>query len=732
MWNNYQAHQETEEKARVEARTIFEHNIAYRRWNTMLGGVYAPISDTNPPNPYLVHPNREKRTIDGTALTLINPFRMTRQAYALLKEQSPLASINRTVSLKPLNPENDPDPWERKALLSFVDETTEVSERTTIGGVPYMRIMKPYITVQGCLKCHGMQGYKVGDIRGGMSIAVPMAPYLQGAARTQKTIVVSHMLLWVFGIAGIMLFARGVRSREEKIAESEWKFRTLSEFAYDWEYWIDEQKKLVFMSPSCAHITGYTQEEFMGDPGLLFSIIHPEDREKFRKHMEKFRSPQHEEMEVRITTKGGQVKWLSHGCEHISVGDSFLGRRVSNRDITDRKNLEEQLHQSQKMESLGMLAGGIAHDFNNLLTAVSGYASMLQKKLTNIDDVSRTYIDHVLTATKQAKSLTSNLLAFSRRQKLRPGMVSMQSVVDDIAVLIKRLIGEDIELTATTTGIEFPVEADRHQIEQVLMNLVTNARDAMPSGGAMTIRSNPVVLGAEFAGQYGAQAGNYMMLTVSDTGCGIDEEDLQRIFEPFYTSKEKGKGTGLGLSIIYNIVKQHRGFITTESRPGRGATFKIYLPAAHRDEQGKDLSMISVTKKPEEYRGHETVLVAEDDLVVRIFLKDILREHGYGVVLAEDGVEAIERYREHRKDISLAIIDMVMPRKSGREVCEFIRNSGRDCKIILISGYTRDMLADKGVSDAGFEFFQKPLEIDSLLRVMRSMLDAGAETTQSR
>ncbi|MBI3592919.1 MAG: PAS domain S-box protein, partial [Nitrospirae bacterium] len=392
----------------------------------------------------------------------------------------------------------------------------------------------------------------------------------------------------------------------EKITESEWKFRTLSEFAYDWEYWINEKKEIIFMSPSCKQITGYSQEEFINNPHLICDIIHAEERNICKEHMDNFSAPQHEEIEFRIITKNGQIKWLSHVCGPIYIGDRFLGRRVSNRDITDRKRLEEQLMQSQKMESLGLLAGGIAHDFNNLLTAISGYTSMLQQELGDSDEKTRRYIQHVMNASDRAQKLTSSLLAFSRKQIMKPSIISLTDVMKNISGLMKRLIGEDIELIVTYPDTEFSVFADPHHIEQALMNLITNARDAMPSGGRLAIGASPAILEAEFTQKYGAKPGKYMMLSISDTGSGIGSRDMPHIFEPFFTTKDKDKGTGLGLSMIYGIIKQHGGFIDVYSEIGWGTTFKIYLPAS--DESRGNIDETSETAMPEiDFSGNETI-----------------------------------------------------------------------------------------------------------------------------
>lgn len=581
IWNIYQTHKETIEKARIEARTVFEHNLAYRRWNTMHGGVYAPVTEKNQPNPYLVDPNRDVATIDGRQLTMINPFRMTKQAYDLLKEQSPLPTINRTVSLNPLNPDNAADEWEERAMISFEKGAKEFSEITSIKNQSYLRLIKPYITNEGCLKCHGFQGYKAGDIRGGMSIAVPMKPYYEGEVKTRNIMIITHLLLWLAGMAGIMMFSRNFQKQQYKISESEWKFRTLSEFAQDWEYWITADMKIVFMSPSCEPITGYKPEEFINSPNLLLDIIHPDDSAKFSEHLCDFKAIYHEEMEFRIITKDRHTKWLSHVCGPIYSKEKFLGRRVSDRDITDRKKLEEQLLQSQKMESLGLLASSVAHDFNNLLTAISGYASILLEDLNTTDERVIKDIQIILSASEKAQVLTSNLLTFSRKQSLKQSTTSLSSVIKNITELLKHLIGEDIELRIKYSEEDLPVFIDSNKMEQVIMNLATNARDAMSKKGVLSIETFPALLDNAAAFIFNSKPGEYMVLSVSDTGSGIDKEHLPNIFEPFFTTKSAGHGTGLGLSIVYGIIKQHKGFIDIYSEKRTGTTFRIYIPVSN-------------------------------------------------------------------------------------------------------------------------------------------------------
>lgn len=723
LWNFYRNHEETIERARIEAQTIFQHNLAYRRWNTAHGGVYAEATNENRPNPYIISPRRDVITQEGIRLTLINPFQMTKQAYELLSKQSPLAAINRTISMRPLNPENTPDTWETKALRTFEEGKTEVSEITEIHGLPYMRVIKPYMTEERCLKCHGHQGYKVGDIRGAMSIAVPMQPYYAAATTTTRITLITHLFLWLIGAGAIFLFSGGLRRYQGAIEESEKKFRIVSEFAYDFDFWIKEDGKFVFMSPSCERITGYSQHEFMEKPDLLNTIIHPDDRDVYHNHIVDFRSPLHEDMEFRIVAKDGQVRWLSHFCGPIYVDGKFLGRRASNRDITERKKLEDKLMQSRKMESLGQVAGGIAHDFNNVLTAIGGFAHLLNDVPENRDKDSAECIEQISLAVKFGKNLTSNLLTFGRKQIINPVNVELRQIMHTVADMLKTLITGEIVLKISPAEDEKPIFADPYQVGQMIINLCMNAKDAMPLGGELHIRTDLLLLHEKYAGQYATvPPGTYMMLSVRDTGTGMDERTMQHVFEPFFSTKHSGKGTGLGLTIVRSIVQQHNGFIDIESEVNKGTTFKIFFPAAgmrtHEMPSAK-------SERKQSTLGKGTLLVAEDDELVRIFLQKLLSNRGYTVVLAEDGEEAIRKYREHRNSIDMLVLDVVLPGKNGREVHDFIKSASPDIKALFISGHTDDIITAAGIFDENVQFLSKPLDAEELLGIVLSNLQSN-------
>lgn len=578
MHENYKA---TYSKAIIEAKTIFQHNLAYRRWNSMHGGVYAKVTEINQPNPYIVIGQRDIIAQDGAEYTMINPFQMTRQAYDLLKKQSPeLAVYNRTVSLDPLNSENVPDEWEIKALEAFEEGKGAMSEITTINGLPYMRLMSPYITEDRCLGCHEHQGYDVGDVRGGMSISVPMQPYYDAAASTREIIVMTHMLLWMLGAVTITLLFVGLSKYQARIAKNEEKFRIVSEFAYNFEYWVNQNKKIAFISPSCERVTGYSRKEFLQKSHMFFDMIHPDDKGMFKNHLKEFDEPVHEDMEYRIVTKDGDVRWLSHVCSPIYVDGKFRGRRGSNRDITDNKLLEEDLIQAKKVESLGHFAGGVAHDFNNVLTSISTITQLLKGKIDKENTTLHEYINYITVASKLGQNLTSNLLLFGRRRTTNLEKSKLNGIITNIDNILRVLLTDEIDCAISLTDKEESVMVDPHQVEQVLINLATNARDAMPNGGQLAIETAAISFQKNRAGKFGdIPAGDYMTLSVSDTGSGINETDMATIFEPFYSTKASTKGTGLGLSIVDNIIKQHNAFIDIDSTLDKGTTFRIFFPA---------------------------------------------------------------------------------------------------------------------------------------------------------
>ena len=385
----------------------------------------------------------------------------------------------------------------------------------------------------------------------------------------------------------------------------------------------------------------------------------------------------------------------------------------------EKKRLEEQLWHAQKMEAVGTLAGGIAHDFNNILTAIIGYGNLLQMEIYE-NDSARSEVEQILASAERAANLTRSLLAFSRKQLIQSQPITLNENIKDVEKLLTRLIREDIEIKLRLSSEDLIVMADPGQLEQVLMNFATNARDAMPGGGVLTITTESVELKREFFSAHGPEKpGKYALISISDTGLGMDKKTRERIFDPFFTTKEVGRGTGLGLSMIYGIIKQHEGYIDVSSKPGKGTTFRVYLPLTESEvDKKKKLESLSRLEG-----GEETVLIAEDDDSVRTLSKEVLEQSGYKVIEAIDGEDAVGKFDENKEKIQLVLLDVIMPKKNGKEAYEEIRKIRPDIKTVFISGYSSDILHDYDIMEEGINFIAKPVSPEVLLRKVREVLD---------
>jgi PAS domain S-box-containing protein len=389
------------------------------------------------------------------------------------------------------------------------------------------------------------------------------------------------------------------------------------------------------------------------------------------------------------------------------------------KDITEKRNLEAQLLQAQKMEAVGLLAGGVAHDFNNILTAIIGYGNLVQLKMKKNDPM-RAHIEQILAASERAAGLTQSLLAFSRKQIINPKPLRLGDIIARLEKLLSRVIGEDIEMKIAVAPGETAVMADAGQIEQILMNLCTNARDAMQEGGTLMIETERVEFDEDYVRKHAfAKPGAYMLLSVSDTGQGMDERTRSKIFEPFFTTKELGRGTGLGLAIVYGVVKQHNGYINVYSEPGKGTTFRLYFPAVETAAE-----TLSAPVHHTIIEGTETVLLAEDEPAVRNLAKTILEEYGYKIILAEDGEDALTKFKASPGAIDLLVLDVMMPKKNGKEVYEEIRGIRPDIKALFMSGYTANVIHKKGILNPDKELIIKPFSPHAFLQKVRQILDA--------
>jgi len=525
---------------------------------------------------------------------------------------------------------------------------------------------------------------------------------------------------------GAMMDITDRKRAEEALRETNETLRTLIQASPLGIVVMDRQEKVRIWNPAAERIFGWKSHETLGR--ALHAMAAPGRQDEFQNLV--WRTLQGEALtglEFSGSRKTGNGVELSVSMAPLrDARGAISGAMAVVSDVSERKvaegqriQLEEQLRQSQKMEAVGRLAGGIAHDFNNLLTAISGYAELLQNRFGPGDEV-RTYVDEILKSSSRATQLTRQMLAFSRRQVLQPKVLDLNAVVQNMEGLLRRLIGEDIDLQTATGANLGCVQADQGQIEQVIMNLAVNARDAMPKGGKLTIETRNVVLDQKYNDRHGRmRSGPHVLLSVCDSGTGMDAETQSHLFEPFFTTKDKDKGTGLGLATVYGIVKQSGGDIWVYSEAGRGSCFKIYLPRVDQvpDEAspGADQTTSST--------GSETVLLAEDSDVVRRLLRELIQTNGYTLLEARHGAEALQIGKDYAGIIDLLVTDMVMPQMGGRELAEQLLPLRPKMKVLYMSGYTEDAIVRHGVLDSGTAFLEKPFTPDSLARKIRELLD---------
>ena len=471
---------------------------------------------------------------------------------------------------------------------------------------------------------------------------------------------------------------------------------------------------------SAEQLFGYTAKEAIGQP---VSILYPPNQVDpvASKRRDIIEGRHISATEVTRRRKDGSLVTVAltvspiKDARGVTVGVSGISR-----DVSERQQVEAQLRQAQKMEAVGRLAGGVAHDFNNLLTIINGNTDVLIRLLQHNKRAIEMLRD-IQQAGERAAGLTQQLLAYSRKQMLQPEVLDLNAVVTDARTMLARLIGEDIEVTVVTDPSLRWVKADAGQLGQVLMNLCVNARDAMPSGGTIVIRTANIVMnGSEWPEVSDPPQGPYVELSVTDTGSGMDAETQKHLFEPFFTTKERGKGTGLGLATVYGIVKQSGGFIRAETAKGAGTTFRVYLPAVDAGVGHRTRGTLATP------RGRETVLVVEDEPRVRSLMRLMLQRAGYTVLEAEDGVQAVELAAAHGPDLDLLVTDVVMPRMSGPQVADALRAARPGLSVIFISGYTGDAMLRHGVGERATPFLQKPFTMTDLTRKVRQVLDQRA------
>ncbi len=511
------------------------------------------------------------------------------------------------------------------------------------------------------------------------------------------------------------------RIRRE-LFEQQQLFRLITENAMDMIAVVDADGRRIYNSPAFQKVLGYSQEELQNTSS--WEQVHPDDRQDLMQVAEDTRRDGvGRTLQYRMRHKEGDWRVLESAASVIADRAGRIEKIVIvNRDVTERRALEQQLRQAQKMEAIGRLAGGIAHDFNNMLGVIIGYCEVLEERVDKKDSA-RQSVEEVKKAALRAAGLTRQLLAFSRQQVLEPKVLDLNAVVADLKNMLRRVIGEDIELDAALDSGLAHVKADQGQVEQVIMNLAVNARDAMPNGGTLLLKTVNVEVDDEFARQHPpTRPGSYVMLEVSDTGIGMDAETQAHIFEPFFTTKERGKGTGLGLATVYGVVKQSGGYIWVSSELGKGTTFQIYLPVctetvaappvAQPRQRGRDIS--------------ETILVVEDAEPLRKLTRQLLETDGYTVLDAASAAEAVQTVESLRKPVDLLLVDVVMPGGNGDVLAANLARRFPEMKVIFMSGYTGQSLAKSGTLEPGIVLIQKPFTRGVLLSKVREVLKSAS------
>ena len=507
------------------------------------------------------------------------------------------------------------------------------------------------------------------------------------------------------------------KQAEEALRGSEERYRELFENANDMVYTLDLEGKLTAINRAGETITGYDRDELLGRDFAPLMAPENDDADALDATLDT------RMYECSILAKDGRRVAVEVATTVIREHGRAVGFQGVARDVSERRELEERLRQAQKMEAIGLLAGGVAHDFNNMLTAITGYSHLAVGALDSGRGVRRSDIEEIAKAADRAGALTSQLLAFSRKQMLRPEVIDLNDVVGDLDKMLRRLIGEHIDVVTAFGGGVGRVKADRSQLEQVIVNLAVNARDAMPEGGRLTIETSAVDANEVSAKTGPGSPGPYVLLTVTDTGHGMDAATRERIFEPFFTTKDMGHGTGLGLSTVYGVVTQSGGQVVVESEPGAGTAFMVYLPRVEEALPQAERAFAPV----ENGRNGETILLVEDEEIVRKLIRDALRTSGYTVVEAGDGAQAIEICRARQEPVDLVVTDVAMPNMTGPELIERLLDSYPGLRVLFVSGYADGRFSQRTTLKPGTDLLQKPFTPSKLAQKVRELLDAGRD-----
>jgi len=642
--------------ALASAVTNFHKDLEYRLWAASHGGVYVPIDKNTLPNPYLKVPYRDVITVDGLKLTLFNPAYMTRKVHEISHNRGGDSHIHLT-SILPLNPINTPDAWERKALAELASGKKEFYELVMFEGQKHLRYIGSLPVEKGCLKCHAEQGYKLGDMKGGLSISIPYAPFEKVVWKNSVTNFVGHLIIWIIMMTVLikMYFSEKISCLSQDMSDA---------LAMD----------------------------------LNMQLANRLDE----LHSENIKLLQAEAKNEKL------IKELHAENEKVLEAQK------------NQERLENELRQAQKMEAIGTLAGGIAHDFNNLLSIIIGFTEL--SKFSAIDSHRPTdNEENVLVAAKKASELVRQILSFSRQHEGKKMPMLLSPGLKEILKMIRSSFPSTIEIIQNIDHQHDRIFADPTQVHQIVTNLCTNALHAMESkGGKLSINLKKVWLNNDQLRKYpNSRPGEYMQLSVSDTGDGIKPEIRERIFEPYFTTKGIARGTGLGLAIVHGIATSYGGFVTVESVEGEGSTFHVFFPVCTEEETKESYIMPTSAK----ICGQEKILFVDDESQIVDCITQGLSSAGYKVTSTIDSREALKKFVESPDDFDLVITDQTMPKVTGIELAQEILKIRPKMPVVICSGYS-SIINDDMVRGMGIKrFVTKPIELEAMLKLIREVLD---------
>ncbi|MGM0416459.1 MAG: ATP-binding response regulator [Thermodesulfobacteriota bacterium] len=716
-----------------EARGSYNKDLVYRRWAAKQGGVYVEKSSHTPPNPYLAHiPTRDVVTSEGVELTLVNPAYMTRQVHELALQQ--YGAKGHITSLTPLRPENAPDPWEKAALQDFHDGAEEATTRELIDGELYQRLMMPMITEEMCLKCHAHQGYKVGEIRGGISVSVPLEPYRQAYLGSNYQSSVTLFLIWMLGAFFAAYTYRVIRrqlvneSAARKAAQtSETKYRAFFNELNVGLVVADAQSgEIIECNDRMAAMIERPVTEILGQhQSILHCSEHKPDsfNDTFIQHRD---NKPGEVLKDQLQGASGAIidveikgqKFTLYGRE-LMIG-MFHDVRDKKEAEEQRRELEKQLNQKHKMEAIGHMAGGMAHNFNNHLAIILGNIELTQLKSKSSEKI-QPYLANAKQAVLRSRDLIKQIMIYTRTEDAEYDAVSAVEVLEETAKLLSSTIPTSVDFKQVISPeIGHPIIwGDFTRIQEALINLCTNAVDAMDEKGKLSINLDRVHLTPGDLQVYpDALPGFYICFAVTDSGCGLSPEIEDKIFDPFFTTKEVGKGSGMGLATVRGIVDSHHGFITVNSSMGEGSVIKLYFP------EGKGKHNTAREENSEEIpRGRGRVLLIDDEEMVLATNHRILEELGYSVTSQISSTNALQLIQQDPQRYDLIITDQTMPELTGMELSERVRKTCPDVPIILCTGFS-SKVSKKDAEKIGISAFCfKPLERAELARVANDCLD---------